>query len=109
MPDTYRRTLCWAPLWNGAPHGIGLEHLLLGDDTFPMRRAALAVGQRREFLMAWVLAPELTVQAQPQAYTRIGDRQFLFENLDGSGFRAGLRVDDDGFVVDYPGLFRRIA
>ena len=58
--------------------------------------------------MAWVSAPDLTVRPQPQAYTRLADRLYLFENLDGSGFTARLPVDEDGIVLDYPGLFRRV-
>jgi hypothetical protein len=77
-------------------------------NCFPIRRAPLALGERGEFRMAWVLAPALTVQAQPQAYTRLADRLYLFENLDGSGFKAELPVDDHGVVLDYPGLFRRV-
>jgi uncharacterized protein len=77
-------------------------------NTFPIRREPLAVGERREFLMAWVFAPDLTVQPQPQAYTRLADRLYLFESLDGSDFRAELPVDEDGIVLDYPDLFRRV-
>lgn len=78
-------------------------------NSFPLWRSRLQVGQRQEFLMAWVAAPELTVQAKPQAYTRLAERLFLFESLDGSGFKARLPVDEDGLVEDYPGLFRRVA
>jgi hypothetical protein len=69
---------------------------------------AMAVGERREFRMAWVFAPDLTVRPQAQAYTRLAVRLYLFENLDGSGFQAELPVDDDGVVIDYAGLFRRV-
>jgi uncharacterized protein len=31
-------------------------------NTFPIRREPMAVGERREFVMAWVSAPELTVR-----------------------------------------------
>jgi hypothetical protein len=58
--------------------------------------------------MAWIFAPDLTVHAQPQAYTRLADRLYLFENLDGSDFRTQLHVDEDGIVLDYPDLFRRV-
>jgi hypothetical protein len=78
-------------------------------NTFPIRRAPMAVGERRQFRIAWVFAPELTIRPQPQAYTRLAERLYLFENLDGSGFRAELPVDDDGIVLDYPGLFRRVG
>ncbi len=77
-------------------------------NSFPIRREPMTVGERREFRMAWVCAPELTIQPQPQAYTRLADRLYLFENLDGSGFRAELPVDEDGIVLDYPDLFRRV-
>jgi Uncharacterized protein conserved in bacteria len=76
-------------------------------NSFPIRRQPLAIGERREFRMAWIFAPDLTVQAQPQAYTRLDQRLYLFENLDGRGFRAELRVDEEGIVLDYPDLFRR--
>ena len=52
---------------------------------------------------------EQSMHAQPQAYTRLSDHVYLFENLDGSGFSAELTVDGDGIVVDYPGFFRRAA
>lgn len=77
-------------------------------NSFPLRREPLAVGERREFRMAWVLAPELTVQPVPQAYTRLAERLYLFENLDGSGFKAELPVDEDCLVLDYPDFFRRV-
>jgi uncharacterized protein len=77
-------------------------------NTFPIRRVPLALGERREFLMAWVDGTALTVQPQRQAYTRLAERLYRFESLDGSGFTADLPVDEDGLVLDYPGLFRRV-
>ncbi len=77
-------------------------------NSFPIRRETMTVGERREFRMAWIVAPDLTVHPQPQAYTRLTDRLYLFENLDGSGFKAELPVDEEGVVLDYPGLFRRM-
>lgn len=77
-------------------------------NSFPILREPMEIGERRPFRMAWIHGPDLTVLAQPQAYTRLADRLYLFENLDGSGFRAELPVDEDGIVLDYPGLFRRV-
>lgn len=77
-------------------------------NSFPIRRCPMAVGERRQFVMAWIFALDLTVKSQPQAYTRLAERLYLFESLDGSGFRAELPVDEEGIVVDYPGLFRRL-
>ena len=58
--------------------------------------------------MAWIAAPVLTVQAVPQAYTRLEARLYRFESLDSSGFEAALPVDEDDLVLDYPGVFRRV-
>src|SRR5690606_36456281 len=77
-------------------------------NSFPIRREPLDVGERRQFLVAWVLAPDLTVQRQAQAYRRLAEQSYLFENLDGSGVKPVITVDDDGIVLDYPGLFRRV-
>lgn len=76
-------------------------------NSFPIRREPLAVGERRTFTMAWIDAVRWTMEPKPQAYTRLDARRYLFESLDGSGFAAELETDADGFVVDYPGLFRR--
>jgi hypothetical protein len=78
-------------------------------NSFPLRRQALGPGERRLFRMAWVSAPELTVQPKPQAYTRLAERLYRFESLDGSGFEAELPLDEHGIVLDYPGLFRRVG
>jgi hypothetical protein len=77
-------------------------------NTFPIRRTPLQVGERREFLMAWISGLDLTVHAQTQAYTRIAERLYLFENLDGSDFKAELPVDEDGIIIDYPDFFLRV-
>ena len=77
-------------------------------NSLPIWRSHLKIGQRQEFRMAWVSAPDLTVVAKPQAYTRLKERLYLFESLDETGFKATLPVDEDGFVTDYPELFRRI-
>ncbi|MGC4043064.1 MAG: putative glycolipid-binding domain-containing protein [Armatimonas sp.] len=78
-------------------------------NSFPIRREPLEIGERREFRMAWVDATNLSVQPQLQAYTRLSDRLYLFESLDGSGFQAELPVDDDGIITDYPSLFQRVT
>lgn len=77
-------------------------------NSFPIRREPMAIGERRPFRMAWVAAPDLSVHPQAQAYTRLAERRYLFESLDGSGFKAVLPVDEQGIVTDYPGHFRRV-
>ena len=78
-------------------------------NSLPIWRSNLQIGQRQGFRMAWISAPELTVEPKQQSYLRLRDRLYVFESLDGSGFRAELPVDEDGIVTDYPNLFVRIT
>lgn len=74
-------------------------------NTLPIRRLGLAVGQNAEITVAYVSFPSLDVTLERQRYTREDARHYLFESLDGD-FRRIIEVDEDGFVSDYPGLFK---
>lgn len=78
-------------------------------NSLPLWRSSLVLNQSQEYRMVWVSAPELTVEAKPQAYTRLENDLYLFESLDGSGFRADLTFDKQLVVVDYPELFLRVG
>jgi uncharacterized protein len=78
-------------------------------NTLPIRRLGLDVGDSHEIQVAWVRFPEMTVEPFRQRYTRLSERQYLYESLGGSGFKAELSVDDLGLVVTYPGLWERSA
>ncbi|HEV2238134.1 MAG TPA: putative glycolipid-binding domain-containing protein [Ktedonobacterales bacterium] len=81
-------------------------------NTLPIRRLALAPGESREILVAYVSVPELTVRPVRQRYTHLAQTDsggtWRYEGLE-SGFRADLTVDADGVVLDYPGIWRRIG
>jgi hypothetical protein len=62
---------------------------------------------QHDFTMAWVDVPSLTVHASPQRYTHVRPGIVRFESLD-SDFVADLELDDDGLVVFYPRLARRL-
>jgi hypothetical protein len=77
-------------------------------NTLPIRRLKIAVGAHRDFTMAYIAAPRLTVSADRQRYTRLSERRWRYESLD-ADFVAEFTVDDDGLVIDYPPLFRRAS
>lgn len=77
-------------------------------NTLPIRRLAWNPGQVAEIEVAYVNVPSLTLEPAGQRYTALADRRFRFEAV-GSGFVAELPVDADGLVLDYPGLFKRLA
>ena len=78
-------------------------------NSFPVRRLRLGKGESAEIRTAYVELPSLDLFADGQRYTCLEEgRRYLYESLD-SDFRAELAFDGNGFVVDYPGLFRRLA
>ena len=79
-------------------------------NTLPIRRAALAPGGPAEaFRMAYVPFDSLEPAVDGQEYRCLtADRLYGYQATDRS-FAADLSVDEDGLVVDYPGLFARVS
>lgn len=76
-------------------------------NTLPIRRLHLPVGESREIRAAFFTVPELEVRVARQRYTRLSENEYRYEGLE-TGFTAVLTVDEDGIVVDYPQLSRRV-
>jgi len=74
-------------------------------NTLPIRRLNLSVGEAADVRAAWVRFPSLRVEPLDQTYTRTGDHTYRYRTGD---FEAELRVDQDGLVIDYPGIWRRL-
>ena len=75
-------------------------------NTVAIRRLGSKVGEAAEIKVAYILVPELSLRAAPQRYTHLSQRRWRFDGLD-IDFTADITVDNEGFVVDYPGLFQR--
>jgi hypothetical protein len=100
---------------NGA--GLAQQHLEGAIDidisvtpftnTLPIRRLGLKVGQAAEIVVAYIQLPSLEIIVDRQRYTRLEDSRYRYESVD-SDFRRDIEVDDDGLVITYPGLFRRV-
>jgi uncharacterized protein len=80
-------------------------------NTLPIRRLSWARGTVHELDVVYVSAPDLTIHRASQRYTLLDpvatDNAAVYRYESGS-FKADLPVDADGFVSDYPGLWRRI-
>ena len=76
-------------------------------NTLPIRRLGLKIGDAADIIAAYIAFPELSVSAEPQRYTRLGAASYKFESLNGDFVRE-ITVDEDGLVVTYPDLFRRV-
>lgn len=80
-------------------------------NTLPIRRLALAQGQSLEMSVVYITAPDLDMTPFQQRYTRLDDadgyQHYRYESLE-SGYTTVLPIDDDGFVVEYPSVWRRV-
>lgn len=63
-------------------------------------------GEPRDFVMAWVSVPELEVSRSEQRYEPLAPGIVRFSS---GSFTADLELDDDGFVLRYPGLAERVG
>ena len=63
-------------------------------------------GDAREYTMAFVRVPELSVQRSAQQYVPLGRGLVRFRS---GSFTADIEFDADGFVVRYPGLAERVS
>ncbi|WP_312795468.1 putative glycolipid-binding domain-containing protein [Tianweitania sp.] len=77
-------------------------------NTLAIRRLNLAEGKSANIETAYVDLPDMAVSADPQRYTCLKKGSlYLYQSRD-SDFQSEIEVDADGFVVTYPGLFRRL-
>lgn len=77
-------------------------------NLLPIRRLRLEPGERARVRAAWVRFAELTVEPLEQAYTCLAPARYLYESAGGT-FRRELTVDQSGFVVEYPELWRAVC
>jgi len=63
-------------------------------------------GDARDYTMAFVSVPELSVERSAQRYVALGRGAVRFRS---GSFSADLEFDSDGFVTRYPGLADRVT
>ena len=100
-----------APLTGALDVDLGLSPLF---NTMPVLRHGLLRSRGSvDLVMAWVSVPDLQVLRSPQRYEfdRVVDDErsvVRFSSLAGDGFEAIITYDAAGFVLDYPGIARRL-
>ena len=98
-------------LFNGepCPNVAGCVDLDLNfspsTNLLPIRRLRLDVGQEAPVSAAWLRFPSFKLEPFHQIYRRLEVDVYRYESAGGS-FTADLRVNDDGYVLDYPDLWR---
>ncbi|MCE7062290.1 putative glycolipid-binding domain-containing protein [Dyadobacter sp. CY343] len=76
-------------------------------NTLPINNPVLAEKETREIKVVYFDFSKQIVRPVRQRYTRLSADLYHYENVP-NDFEADIRVDDDGLVVEYPGLFSRV-
>ena len=100
-------------LWSGKERPPGYEDCVDVDlsftpatNTLPIRRLGLSVGEEKEIAVAWLVWPELRFERAVQRYARLGEDRYRYTQDD---FEAELKVDEQGLVLEYEGLWTALA
>jgi uncharacterized protein len=83
--------LAFSPLFNSLP---------------VLRDGLMQGGEPREYVMRFVDVPSLATSRSEQRYEPLGEGAVRFRS---GSFTADLVFDADGFVLEYPGLARRVG
>lgn len=73
-----------------------------------IRRLSLKVGQQAEASAAYLAFPRMRFVRLAQTYHRISRTEYEYE-APTVGYAGTLRVASSGAIVNYPGLFKRLA
>ena len=74
-------------------------------NLLPIRRLGLVVGGEAPVRSAWLRFPTFVLEPLDQVYHRNAEATYRYESGGGANARD-LRVNDVGFVVDYPGSWQ---
>ncbi len=75
-------------------------------NSLPINRLQLNPGQEENIDVIYIDIFEDSIKHVKQKYRRISPDVWKYENIP-NDFEAEIKVDDDGFVIDYPQLFTR--
>lgn len=93
------------------PHIIGCTDIDLNfspsTNLLPIRRLSLAVGEAARIDAAWLRFPGFQLELLPQQYRRLDETTYRYESAGGQ-FVADLKVNESGFVVEYPGIWQAL-
>lgn len=77
-------------------------------NSLSINRLKLNQGQEREIDVIYIDLLEDSIEHVKQKYRRISSEVYKYENIP-NDFETEIKVDDAGFVIDYPQLFTRTS
>ncbi|MGI8580951.1 MAG: putative glycolipid-binding domain-containing protein [Chitinophagaceae bacterium] len=76
-------------------------------NTLPINNLNLPEGLTKEIRVNYINLLALECKSVKQRYTNLSNHLYKFEDLT-SGFTSSIEIDEEGYVIDYPGLWHRV-
>jgi hypothetical protein len=76
-------------------------------NSLPINRLKLAENKEAKLNDLYIDVLEEIEKTVNQKYKRLSNNKYKYENIP-NDFEAVILVDQEGFIIDYPGLFKRI-
>lgn len=76
-------------------------------NTLPINYLRMGIGDSYEIQVIYINILEGKVEPRKQKYSRRRNRIYNYQNIPNT-FNADIKVDEFGFVISYPKLFKRI-
>lgn len=77
-------------------------------NSLPIKRLHLNIDEHRQIKVLYINLPKEELHVMEQRYTRVSQFDYLYQNVQ-SKFEARIGTDNNGFVINYPGIFERIS
>ncbi|RKE57396.1 putative glycolipid-binding domain-containing protein [Sphingobacterium detergens] len=94
------------------PDFMGFQYIDISltpfTNTLPINNLQLKIGNSKEIDIIYIDLINNDITPVRQRYTRTDLHEYLYENIV-SDFTARIQVDENGLVLNYPGLFKKIA
>lgn len=77
-------------------------------NTLPINNLTLTENHPQKIEVIYIDILNNHIKPAKQQYTQTSPTGYLYENIE-TDFKANILVDEDGLVIHYPGLFKKIA
>lgn len=77
-------------------------------NSLPINRLQLNQDEEKEIDVIYIDILNHEIRRVKQKYIRVSEKSYHYENIP-NDFEAEITVDKEGFVIDYPQLFKRTA
>jgi uncharacterized protein len=94
----------------GAFDGVSFIDISLSPftNTLPIRQLTFDADTPQKIDVIYIDLPDFSLRSVGQYYSKLGSDTYRYQDVETPDFVADIAVDQDGLVVDYPRLFKRI-